>query len=82
MRGGPTWCDVARQKLQEPYGVIAVGGRDTLLCTVVRGRGKLLRQQLSVPKSEGAYLPTHNRGSGEGERGAGIGQHGVHDHNG
>ena len=70
--GGPTRPDIARRKLQEPYGVIAVGGRDTLLCTAVRGRGretsrgKLLRQQLSIPKSEGAYRPTHNRGSGGG----------------
>ena len=64
--GDPTWCDIARLRLQEPYSVIAVGGKDTLLCTVVRGRGretsrgKLLRQQLSVPKSEGAYRPAHN----------------------
>ena len=86
--GGPTWRDISLRKLQEPYGVIAVGGRDTLLCTAVRGRGretsreKLLRQQLSIPKSEGAYRPTHNRGSGGGERGAGNGRYGVHDHNG
>ena len=91
---GPTWRDIARRKLQEPYGVIAVGGRDTLLCTAVRGRGretsrgKLLCQQLSVPKSEGAYRPTHNRGSGVcvcvggGGRGAGIGRYGMHYHNG
>ena len=37
---GPTWRDIAQRKLQEPYGVIAVGGRDTLLCTAVRDRGR------------------------------------------
>ena len=86
--GDPTWRDIARLRLQEPYGVIAVGGKDTLLCTAVRGRGretsrgKLQRQQLSIPKSEGAYCPAHNRGSGGGESSADIGQYGVHDHNG
>ena len=63
---GPTWRDIARSRPQEPYSVIAVGGKDSLLCTAVRGRGretsrgKLLRQQLSFPKSKGAYRPARN----------------------
>ena len=64
--GGPTWCDIVRSRPQKQYSVIAVGGKDTLLCTAVRGRGretsrgKLLRQQLSFPKSKGAYRPARN----------------------
>ena len=45
-------------------------------------RGKLLRQQLSVPKSEGAYHPTHNRGSGGGGETCGHWSIQVHNHNG
>ena len=64
--GDPTWHDIARLRPREPYGVIAVGGKGTLRCTAVRGRGretssgKLLRQQLSSPKSKGAYRPARN----------------------
>ena len=64
--GDPTWHDIARLRPREPYDVIAVGGKGTLRCTAVRGRGRetsrgeLLRQQLSSPKSKGAYRPARN----------------------
>ena len=38
--GGGGGGNIAWSRPQEPYSVIPVGGKDILLCTVVRGRGR------------------------------------------
>ena len=72
--GGPHMVRYCTAKTPRAIRCYRCGREGHIVCTMVRGRGretsrgKLLRQQLSIPKSEGAYRPTHNRGSGGGER--------------